>query len=69
MIDIKMYGVPKGEEGVATVSQVILSQNANDGGTPFEPHYIWGQLFRGTEDVDGDMKVNGYAYKIGRAHV
>lgn len=62
MIDIKMYGVPKGEEGVATVSQVILSQNANDGGTPFEPHYIWGQLFRGTEDVDGDMKVNGYAY-------
>lgn len=61
MIDINMYGVPKHDDSnLATVSQIVLNQGGD--GSNFEPHYIWGQLFTDKEDIDGDMKVNGFAY-------
>lgn len=60
MIDIKMYGTPK-EEGnqISTVSQLVVEENNEN---TIEPHYIWGQLYNGKNDVNGDMTVNGYAY-------
>lgn len=58
MIDIRMYSSPK-DQGVTTQSKVILQ---GDGGGVFEPHYIWGQYFDDTKDINGDMKVNGTAY-------
>lgn len=58
MIDIKMYGKPKPSDGVTTNSIVMMG----GGGSNLDPHYIWGQKFDGTEDVNGDMKVNGTAY-------
>ena len=62
MIDINMYGVPKNDgSAISTVSQVILNNTGNSDST-FESHYIWGQLFTGKDDIDGDIKVNGYAY-------
>ena len=57
MIDIKMYGAPKVGNGVTTNSILMMG-----GGGELEPHYIWGQKFDGTQDVNGDMKVNGTAY-------
>ena len=58
MIDIRMYSKPK-DQGVTTQSKVIMQ---GDGGSVFEPHYIWGQYFDDTRDLNGDMKVNGTAY-------
>lgn len=61
MIDINMYGVPKDDNSnLSTVSQIVLNQGGD--GTDFEPHYIWGQLFTDKEDIDGDIKVNGFGY-------
>ena len=59
MIDINLYGIAKQQAGTTTNSQVMF----NTGGeTTIQPHYIWGQLFNGFDDIDGDMKVNGTAY-------
>lgn len=58
MIDIKTYAVPK--EG--TTTKIISTQYSESESTPvnpFEPHYLWGQYFDDTEDIDGDMQVNG----------
>ena len=62
MIDVKMYGAPKGDNSnLLTVSQIVLNQD-NGEGTSFVPRYIWGQYFDDTKDITGDMNVNGYAY-------
>ena len=59
MIKIESYPTRKQNNG---------SANANVGGGPwsqyykggnFTPHYLWGQYFDDTEDIDGDMTVNG----------
>ena len=59
MIDIKTFAVPK--EG--TVNRYYASNdNSSNNAAPvnaFEPHYLWGQYFDDTQDIDGDMKVNG----------
>jgi len=58
MIDIKTFAVPK--EG--TTTKYISSGFGNESSTPvnpFEPHYLWGQYFDDTQDIDGDMTVNG----------
>ena len=58
MIDIKTFAVPK--EG--TTTKYISSEFGNESSTPvnpFEPHYLWGQYFDDTQDIDGDMTVNG----------
>ena len=57
MIDIKMYSSPK-QEGTTTVSKVLLG----GGGSSLSPHYLWGQYFDGTQDINGDITVNGTAY-------
>ena len=59
MIDIKMYAAPK-PEGATTNSQVILA-GGNASSSDFEPHYIFGQYFDDTKDINGDMIVNGTA--------
>ena len=59
MIDIKMYGAPK-PDGAVTNSQITLQ--GDNSGNPFTGKFIWGQYFDGTEDINGDMKVNGTAY-------
>ena len=57
MIDIKTYAVPK--EGT-TNKYYSTSNNSNaEPVNPFEPHYLWGQYFDDTQDIDGDMQVNG----------
>ena len=48
---------PTGSSSGNTNAGLVLSSSRYSG--TLEPHYLWGQLYDGFEDVDGDMKVNG----------
>lgn len=56
MIDIKSFGVSQNTNksgGTTTISSTYGSDYK------FFPVYLWGQYFDDTQDIDGDMKVNG----------
>lgn len=58
MIDIKTYSAPKGNgESNGGTSNTIIINNGDS--YEFEPHYLWGQYFDDTEDIDGDLTSNG----------
>ena len=59
MIDINLYGVPKSSENGGTTI-VNGKGGMTDVTNLFEPHYLWGQYFDDTQDINGDMTVDGH---------
>ena len=57
MIDIKTIPVLKGNGEAGSVT--IVNNGGGSGGGSFEPHYLWGQYFDDTQDITGDMTVQG----------
>lgn len=46
-----MYAVPKKSNNGSTSTTIIKG----GGGSNFDPHYLWGQYFDDTEDINGDL--------------
>ena len=58
MIDIKTIAVPKkNANGGGTT--IINNISGGGAGGSFEPHYLWGQYFDDTQDINGDLTSNG----------
>ena len=45
--------------GSASVSNSTTNNSGGNSSNNFEPHYLWGQYFDDTEDIDGDLISNG----------
>ena len=45
--------------GSASVSNSTTNNSGGNSGNNFEPHFLWGQYFDDTEDIDGDLISNG----------
>ena len=59
MIKIESYPTRKQNNGSANANVGGGSWSQYYKGGNFTPHYLWGQYFDDTEDIDGDMTVNG----------
>lgn len=57
MINIKTIVVPKSSGGGSTTSTTVI--NSGGSGSRFQPHYLWGQYFDDTKDIDGDLLSKG----------
>lgn len=55
-MDIRRYNVPKEE---TTGTKVVGNSSNLSSGSEFEPHYLWGQYFDDTKDIDGTIKTVG----------
>lgn len=56
MIDIKTIAVPKKSNNGGTSTTIIKSGGgSSSSGSKFDPHYLWGQYFDDTEDINGDL--------------
>ena len=49
-----MYAVPKKSNNGGT-STTIIKGGGGSSGSNFDPHYLWGQYFDDTEDINGDL--------------
>lgn len=57
MIRTKLISVPKkGDGGGTTIIRTGRTSTSGGSGSKFEPHYLWGQYFDDTEDIEGDLK-------------
>ena len=45
--------------GSTSLSNSTTNNSGGNSGNNFEPHYLWGQYFDDTEDIDGDLISNG----------
>lgn len=56
MIRTKLISVPKKGDGGGTTIIRTGHTSTSGSGSKFEPHYLWGQYFDDTEDIEGDLK-------------